>query len=83
MKIKIFFTTNCTFEWENSPNLEAIVRKVMYTGEHIITVGKSVFKAEVSSGCRSFLYSMVFKLFWYKNLRTWLTIRTEDICCSK
>ena len=82
MKIKIFFTTNYTFDWENSPNLEATGRKVMYNGEHIIA-GKFISKAEVGNACPSFLYSMVFKLFWYKNLRTRLTIRTEDICCSK
>jgi hypothetical protein len=67
MKIKIFFITNCTFEWENSPNLEATGRKVMYTGEHIITASESMFKAEVCSACPSFLYSVVFKLFCYKN----------------
>ena len=43
----------------------------MYTGEHIITAGKSIFKTEVSSACLSFLYS------------TWLTIRTEGKYCSK
>lgn len=83
MKIKIFFTTNSAFEQENSSNLEGIGRKVMYTGEHIKTADKSIFKAEVSSACPSFLYSIIFKLFWFKNLRTWVTIRTEDICCSK
>jgi hypothetical protein len=55
----------------------------MYTGEHVTTAGKSIFKADMNSSCPSFSYVIALKLFLYQNLRKWLTVRTEDICCSK